>query len=133
MFELLNNNFKAGVLLQHRGLRIRHCHSSNWGCCCGAGSIPGLGTFTCCEHATLQDFKMKNSIINDDMNRHILMNPEQVEEALKKPLPFPSPQSFSEMYLPTKWLKCLLEYALIWVIKRKISSLQKELFLFFLL
>ena len=30
-----------GVFLWCSGLRIRHSHSSSWGCCCGAGLIPG--------------------------------------------------------------------------------------------
>ena len=28
-------------------LKIWHCHCCGWGCCCGTGSIPGLGTATC--------------------------------------------------------------------------------------
>ena len=30
----------------HSGLRIRHCHFSGSGHCCGTGSIPGLGSST---------------------------------------------------------------------------------------
>lgn len=30
------------------GLRIRHCHCSGSGCCCGVDLIPGPGTFICC-------------------------------------------------------------------------------------
>ena len=30
-----------------RGLRIQCCHCSSSGCCCGMGSIPGLGTSAC--------------------------------------------------------------------------------------
>ena len=29
------------------GLRIQRCHRHGSGCCCGAGSIPALGTSTC--------------------------------------------------------------------------------------
>ena len=36
------------VLLWHSGLRIWHYHCSGLGCCCGADSVPGLGSFTCC-------------------------------------------------------------------------------------
>lgn len=28
-------------------LRIQCCHFCTLGCCCGEGSIPGLGTYTC--------------------------------------------------------------------------------------
>ena len=37
----------AGILLWLSRLRIQCCQSSGLGCCCGAGSIPGLGTSTC--------------------------------------------------------------------------------------
>ena len=36
------------------GLRIWHCHCSSSGHCCGVGSIPGLGTSTCCGHSQKQ-------------------------------------------------------------------------------
>ena len=38
----------SGVLLQHSGLRIWHCHCSSLGHCHGLGSIPGPGTPTHC-------------------------------------------------------------------------------------
>ena len=37
----------GGVLLWHSQLSIWHCHCSGSGCCCGMGSIPCPGTFTC--------------------------------------------------------------------------------------
>ena len=36
------------VLLWLRGLRIWSCHYSGSGPCCGEGSVPDTGTFTCC-------------------------------------------------------------------------------------
>ena len=39
-----------GVLLWCSGLRIYNCHCSHSSHCCGAGSVPGLGTSTCHRH-----------------------------------------------------------------------------------
>ena len=39
-----------GSSLLAQQLRILHCHCSSSGRCCGAGSIPGPGTFACHEH-----------------------------------------------------------------------------------
>ena len=36
-----------GVSLWHGWLRIRHFYCRGEGCCCGEGSIPGLGASTC--------------------------------------------------------------------------------------
>ena len=41
---------KEGILLWCGGLRIQCGHYSSLGHCCGIGSIPGLGTSTCCTH-----------------------------------------------------------------------------------
>ena len=35
----------------HSGLRTRRCHCSSSGLCCGASSIPGLGTSACHRHS----------------------------------------------------------------------------------
>lgn len=43
MTRKLNHN---KTCLRHSGLRIWDGHLSGLGCCCGAGSIPGLGTLT---------------------------------------------------------------------------------------
>ena len=39
-------SIKIGVPWWHNGLRIQGCHCSSLGCCCGTGSIPGLGIST---------------------------------------------------------------------------------------
>jgi len=41
--------------LWHNGLRIRHCHCSGSGCCCGVGSITSLGTSACRRHGQNQN------------------------------------------------------------------------------
>ena len=38
------------LTLWHSGLRIQHCHCNSLGCCCGMGSVPGLGTSACLRH-----------------------------------------------------------------------------------
>ena len=42
---LMGREACGGVPLWCSGLRIQHCHCSGGGCCCGTGSIPGLGNF----------------------------------------------------------------------------------------
>ena len=42
-------NSAAGVPWWWSGLRIRHCHCSSLGCCCGTGLIPGPRIYTCCR------------------------------------------------------------------------------------
>ena len=39
-----------GVLLRSSGLRIRPCHCSGLGCCCGTGSVSSPGTAECQRH-----------------------------------------------------------------------------------
>ena len=39
-----------GVLLRSSGLRIRPCHCSGLGCCCGTGSVSSPGTSMCQRH-----------------------------------------------------------------------------------
>ena len=41
------NKTAKGVPFWYRGLRIRHCHCSGAGHCCGTDLIPGPGTSTC--------------------------------------------------------------------------------------
>lgn len=50
----------VGISWWHRGLRTQRCHQCGSGCCCGASSIPGLGTFTC--HRRGQKGKKKKSL-----------------------------------------------------------------------
>ena len=45
--EERDKKVRDGVPLWCSRLRIPPCHCSCSGCCYGAGSIPGLGTFTC--------------------------------------------------------------------------------------
>lgn len=40
----------AGVSLWLSGLGIQHYHSCGSGCCCGVGSTPSQGIFTCCRY-----------------------------------------------------------------------------------
>ena len=37
-----------GIPMWNSRLRIRHCHCSSLGRCCGVSWIPGLGISTCC-------------------------------------------------------------------------------------
>ena len=37
----------TGVLLWYSRFRVQCCHYSSLDCCCGAGSIPGLGPSIC--------------------------------------------------------------------------------------
>ena len=46
---LQTRNITSGVPLWHSRLRIQCHRCSSSGCCCGSGSVPGLGTFTCCR------------------------------------------------------------------------------------
>ena len=39
---------KSGVPSWDSALRIQHCHCYGSGCCCGTGSMPGLGTSFFC-------------------------------------------------------------------------------------
>ena len=45
------------ILWWLRGSRTPHCHCSSTGCCCGVGSVPGLGTFACCGYSQKQTNK----------------------------------------------------------------------------
>ena len=44
------NTEEPGVPTWLSGLRTQHSHCSGSGGCCGAGSVPGLGTSTYCGH-----------------------------------------------------------------------------------
>ena len=48
LHDLHIKHAKLGVPLWHGVLGIQ-CHCSCSDHCCGAGLIPGLGTFTCCD------------------------------------------------------------------------------------
>ena len=50
-------NLLDGVLWWRSGLRIQHCDCSNSGYCCGSGSIPGPGSFTCHGHGCKEKWK----------------------------------------------------------------------------
>ena len=45
-----------GILLQCSGLRTQRYHCSGSGDCCGAGSVPGLGTSVCCGRSQRKKF-----------------------------------------------------------------------------
>ena len=57
-------NWQIGVLLQHRGLRIQHCHCRGLGSCCGKDPIPGLGTSTYCRCGKKKKKKKKQEFLS---------------------------------------------------------------------
>ena len=52
-------------LASFRGLRIQHCHCYGSGHCCGASSMPGLGTSAGCGHS--QNTQNKNKTITSHL------------------------------------------------------------------
>ena len=46
-----SKNGQKGVPWWLSELRIQDWYCWGLGCCCGAGLIPGLGTFECCRHS----------------------------------------------------------------------------------
>ena len=59
-------------------LRIWHCHCCGWGCCCGVGSVPGLGPSTCgrCSLKKKRKHTQKNQLLK--IKTKIKKNPQEM-------------------------------------------------------
>ena len=59
---------RLGVLLWHSGLRIRYCHCSSLGGCCGTGSVLDTGS-TCRGHGQTKKERRENKRLKMNLGR----------------------------------------------------------------
>ena len=75
-YELSQNKLQVYFLNKEKCLEFScgalgwYCHCRGSGCCCGAGSIPGLGTFTChkCSQKTKGPYEKCLSFLGITIN-----------------------------------------------------------------